>query len=343
MLFFYATIYCVTKKSNTTTIKLERRDNMETFGARITRLRKENNLTQQELADKLNISRQALSAWERDKTEPDLTSLKLLADEFNVDLNTLLGNIEKKETISTKQLTILYIMILAVTLIYISYLIFTKTKVKAIISIIPFILIATTIYFAYSYSIKTKDFSMLSGYNSSLKYNKIETAKMLNAMGNMILIDTLGYIVINIILDFLPPINYSRIILFFSYIVSFFGAIIISNQQYKNKIVDINELNKYKSLNKLTYTFLGFIIMLIVTIIISNLYFKIPNNTPKSIAQIFIILPIVFINVIVLIIEQDYGKNLIEKGQQYQFTRKVYVIAVIDLLAIIAIVLLAIN
>ena len=41
---------------------------METFGQRLTRLRKEKNLTQQQLAEQLNISRQALSAWERDKT-----------------------------------------------------------------------------------------------------------------------------------------------------------------------------------------------------------------------------------------------------------------------------------
>ena len=42
------------------------------IGDRIRRLRLQRGLTQEELAGKLNVTRQALSNWERDINEPDL-------------------------------------------------------------------------------------------------------------------------------------------------------------------------------------------------------------------------------------------------------------------------------
>lgn len=55
-------------------------------------LRKKNNLTQDELAEKLFISRQAVSRWESGETIPNTETLKMLSALFNVSINTLLGS-----------------------------------------------------------------------------------------------------------------------------------------------------------------------------------------------------------------------------------------------------------
>ena len=55
-------------------------------------LRKKNNLTQDELAEKLYITRQAVSRWESGETTPNIETLKLLSKLFNVSINTLLGS-----------------------------------------------------------------------------------------------------------------------------------------------------------------------------------------------------------------------------------------------------------
>ncbi|TZE82596.1 helix-turn-helix domain-containing protein [Calorimonas adulescens] len=60
------------------------------FGDVLHRLRKEKHLTQRELADKLSISRSALSLYESNKREPDFATLKKIADFFNVSLDYLL-------------------------------------------------------------------------------------------------------------------------------------------------------------------------------------------------------------------------------------------------------------
>lgn len=63
----------------------------ETLGKRIARLRKEKGLTQEQLAEKVGVSAQAVSKWENDVSCPDITLLPLLADLFDVSVDELLG------------------------------------------------------------------------------------------------------------------------------------------------------------------------------------------------------------------------------------------------------------
>ncbi len=64
---------------------------MANVGSRISRLRKEANMTQMELADKMNISFQAVSNWERGNSMPDIAKLPELAQLFGVTVDELLG------------------------------------------------------------------------------------------------------------------------------------------------------------------------------------------------------------------------------------------------------------
>ena len=65
--------------------------NMDQIGRKISNLRREQNMTQMELADKLGISFQAVSNWERGTTMPDISKLPELAEIFHVTTDELLG------------------------------------------------------------------------------------------------------------------------------------------------------------------------------------------------------------------------------------------------------------
>ncbi|ACI61705.1 Transcriptional regulator, Cro/CI family [Streptococcus pyogenes NZ131] len=66
------------------------------IGQQIIRYRKQQALSQEELAEKVYVSRQSISHWENDKTYPVLASLLLLSQIFQVSLNQLIkGDIEK--------------------------------------------------------------------------------------------------------------------------------------------------------------------------------------------------------------------------------------------------------
>lgn len=66
-----------------------------TIGEKIKTARTENGLTQEELAGKMMVSRQAITKWEADKGMPDVSNLKLLAQLLNVSVDYLLDDGDK--------------------------------------------------------------------------------------------------------------------------------------------------------------------------------------------------------------------------------------------------------
>lgn len=55
-------------------------------------LREKKNLTQDQLAERVMVTRQAVSRWENGETQPNTDTLKILSREFDVSINTLLGS-----------------------------------------------------------------------------------------------------------------------------------------------------------------------------------------------------------------------------------------------------------
>ena len=55
-------------------------------------LREKNGMTQEQLVERLLVTRQAVSRWENGETQPNTDTLKILSREFDVSVNTLLGS-----------------------------------------------------------------------------------------------------------------------------------------------------------------------------------------------------------------------------------------------------------
>ena len=77
--------------------------NQEKIGKFIANLRKEKNMTQQELADKLGVTDRAISHWENGRRLPDYSLLKDLCDVLSISINELFsGEKISKEDYETK-------------------------------------------------------------------------------------------------------------------------------------------------------------------------------------------------------------------------------------------------
>lgn len=68
-----------------------------TFGERLYELRKQKNISQEELAELLDVSRQSISKWENDKAYPEMTRLLFMSDYFEVSLDYLMRGVEKHD------------------------------------------------------------------------------------------------------------------------------------------------------------------------------------------------------------------------------------------------------
>ncbi len=66
---------------------------MKSFAKNLVQLRKQYRFTQEQLAQKLNISFQAISKWETGQSYPDINQLPKIADIFNISIDNLVGHI----------------------------------------------------------------------------------------------------------------------------------------------------------------------------------------------------------------------------------------------------------
>ena len=80
------------------------------LNAQIKKYRTEFNLSQEELAEKVYVTRQTISNWENGKSYPDIHSLLLLSSLFNVSLDQLIkGDVETmKEIINEDECNDIY-------------------------------------------------------------------------------------------------------------------------------------------------------------------------------------------------------------------------------------------
>ncbi len=117
--------------------------NLEKIGNFIKQLRIENKLTQQQLADKIPITREAVSKWERGKNKPDKYTLEILANLFNVTTEELIlgrrnesTNIEENKQLTLtlydennkkqKKLKILFIILFLIIILFFIYYFFVN-------------------------------------------------------------------------------------------------------------------------------------------------------------------------------------------------------------------------
>lgn len=104
----------------------------ERIGKLIKQIRKDNHLTQKDLALKYNITYQAVSKWENGKNIPDISLLKQICDDFNIDINSFLTgdyvlntnasskNTQIKNNFNKKKFLILgiFISLIGITLVF---------------------------------------------------------------------------------------------------------------------------------------------------------------------------------------------------------------------------------
>ena len=97
-----------------------------TLGERIRDERKKRGLSQEELADILNVSRQAITKWETDRGIPDIANLIRISEDFEISLDELIkgDNSVKRKIIydnSMKRWHLLVVVYLLAIVAYVAY------------------------------------------------------------------------------------------------------------------------------------------------------------------------------------------------------------------------------
>ena len=123
------------------------------LGDKIKDLRVKNNITQEELAKEIYVTRNAISKWENNRGFPNLDSLKLLAKYFDISLDYLINDNEIKElTIKNNEMivfnrNIIYSIILFIALIIVGTLLpFGISNYDPTAALVIYLIILPVIY-----------------------------------------------------------------------------------------------------------------------------------------------------------------------------------------------------
>lgn len=119
---------------------------------RIQSLRKIKGVSQEELADKIGVTRQAVSKWESEQSTPDIEKIILLSDYFDVTTDYLLKGIESVENQKVKKNIAPIFNIVATTLnligVVMACFLWSETqKTGAIVAGIIFVILGTMLFF----------------------------------------------------------------------------------------------------------------------------------------------------------------------------------------------------
>ncbi len=110
-----------------------------TFGQKLKKIRSENNLTQDQLADMIFVTRTAISKWETDNGYPSIDSLKAISNIFGISIDELISDadVENKKLLDEKNARNMYCVamaFLAVTVLFTLLAYFLKISYFNIVS-----------------------------------------------------------------------------------------------------------------------------------------------------------------------------------------------------------------
>ncbi len=156
----------------------------KSVGERLKECRTERQLSQQDLAERLHVTRQAISNWERDKTLPDVYMLKEIALAFDMTLDEYMEHTRQAEVKMPKTPGRLTAAALALIPLYLTAGGFTGHLAAELV--IGMVIIAVFcqmfLHLYLSGSVKSGNFSMLAGYDGKVEYRVEEVKKVLIQM-----------------------------------------------------------------------------------------------------------------------------------------------------------------
>lgn len=257
---------------------------MAMIGKQIQYYRKREKLSQQDLADRLCMSRQAISNWERNISEPDIDSITKLSNIFHIHVDTLLQIDETFQQVERqKKLTRGFCLSLLLSLIYMVAIYFKGAHITNMIYVVVLNLVCGTIIIAYGYCINNQEFSLIAGYDDQIQYDEKELTHFLLDFEMHLLQVFVSVLVLSFIMDIFLDIVWMPALSCGILALDIFVSIIVLNIKYREKMF-VNEKDRKNAKRMSVSTivvFLDIVIFIILAIILAS-FRHIENNSTKG-------------------------------------------------------------
>ena len=250
---------------------------------------KKKGLSQEKVAEYMDVSRQAVTKWEADISKPSSGNLIKLAQLFEVDIDTRLGNGEREKSSTQEEVSIgkmpwifIGISVLCILAYIISSVLMNTFGIG--IFICMFILCVPVQLFLHIYfsnAVKNNSLSGIAGFDDKIDYNIYEVKKLLIQIDLHIGILSTVYIFLLCVLNGMNlEMKWFNGILIVIYLLSFITSIAMNNYKMIDKIY-LREDDKKRAKRSMPITII-YTLILCVGIGIAGMIFEvkgIENNT----------------------------------------------------------------
>jgi len=207
------------------------------LGKKLSELRRKKGISQEKLAEMLDVSRQAVTKWESGKSNPDTENLILIAEIFDVSLDELCKN-EKPKKINYATGHILCLLSVLILTAYcviggITGSFNGEILILLIILAVPMHCFTHLMFWGMA---KSGEFSFLAGYDSSVKYDTEEMKRYVIALDFMLGFETVSYLFLIAATSLIVPESEIYGFLLIMYIISFIAGIFFVGFKFGDKI-----------------------------------------------------------------------------------------------------------
>ena len=137
------------------------------FGANLSAIRNNAGLSQSALAEQLGVSRQAVSSWERDLSEPDISSIERIAEALDVSVSDLIDGSEGKGTEADIKISPIFLIVsILLAVVHLTLGICGLVNIAAAVFLPVTCAFATAmIYVTFTVMLKSGRYNMLAGFD----------------------------------------------------------------------------------------------------------------------------------------------------------------------------------
>ncbi len=219
--------------------------NENQFAENLVNYRKKKGLSQEKVSEYLEVSRQAVTKWEANTSRPSSDNLIKLAQLFEVDVDTLLGNGDREKSSTQGEVSIgkmPWVFIGISVLCILAYIIHSALADIFSIGIfigmfIVCIPIQLFLHVYFSNAIKNDSFNGIAGFDDKIEYNICEVKKLLAQIDLHIgILSTVSIFLFCVINGLNLKMQWFNGILIVVYILNFITGIEMSNYKMTDKI-----------------------------------------------------------------------------------------------------------
>lgn len=260
------------------------------FPARLAALRRQAGLSQQQLAEQLHVTRQAVSRWEQGRTQPDIATLQALCGALGCSLDRLVSGLSEEMSAQAAAESLMrpcrwLFWAKAVLAAAQGALWLWMKRPQGVVLPVVILLCDMAAYFPLGAMARTGDFTMLAGYDRAFHYDHAQLGRMVEQQNLAVQLNGLGWVLAGFLCFGLHG-GWVGAAYTLCYVFGMVGALLVVAYKYRGRVLpDAEERRLSQAGDGASLVWCVVFCVQLGLCLGLAVGYQIPNNTPAALVQ----------------------------------------------------------